>query len=373
MAGEAKPMRVVCAMSGGVDSSVAAALLRDQGHEVIGMTMRLYDADPDDARRAQGGRGGSCCSPAEIDRAKDVCAALGIPHYTVDERRRFAAAVIDDFAREYAGGRTPNPCVRCNEHVKFGPLLARARALGAEALATGHYARTDGGILRRGVDASKDQSYFLFAMGAEALANVMMPLGTWSKDRVRERARELGLVNADAPDSQELCFVAGRSHADVVERRAAALGLDLDPLAPGTIVDREGAVLGEHAGIHRVTVGQRRGLRVAGNAPRYVLRVLPESREVVVGDADELAVAAIEIADLRRLAELAERRELRAEVQIRHRSPPSPATVEIVGDVAYARFDAPVRAVAPGQAAVIYAGDQVLAGGWIKGSTEAPE
>lgn len=358
--------RVVCAMSGGVDSSVAAAILRDEGHEVIGLTMRLHDDDPAAERaRAPGARAGTCCSPTEIHRAKEVCDLLGVPHYTVDERRRFAANVIDDFAREYAAGRTPNPCVRCNEHVKFGPLLARARALGAELLVTGHYARIDGGALLRGVDPAKDQSYFLFAMGAEALARVRFPLGTWRKDQVRDRARALGLPSADAPDSQELCFVGGRSPAAVAEARAGALGLDVAALAPGPIVDRSGAVLGEHDGIHTVTIGQRKGLRIAGSRPRYVLEVLPASREVVVGDAEDLEAESITIASLRRLAPLGDAEVLRAEVQIRHRSPPAPATVELVGDVARVRFDAPVRAVAPGQAAVIYAGDRVLGGGWI--------
>jgi len=351
-------------MSGGVDSSIAAALLQEEGHEVIGLTMRLYDADPTASGPARG-RGGTCCSPAEIDRAKDVCADLGIPHYTVDERRRFEAAVIDDFAREYAAGRTPNPCIRCNEHVKFGPLLERARALGAEVLATGHYARIEDGVLFRGVDPGKDQSYFLFAMGAELLEHICMPLGTWKKEQVRERARALGLVNADAPDSQELCFVGGRSHGAVVEQRAHALGLDTDALRPGTIVDQDGAALGEHDGIHQVTVGQRRGLRIAGTSARYVLRVLPERREVVVGDAEELEATMIEVADLRRLVALPARGEVRAEVQIRHRSKPVPCNVKIDGERAEIRFDVPVRAVAPGQAAVLYDGDRVLGGGWI--------
>ncbi len=363
-------MRVVCAMSGGVDSSVAAALLRDQGHEVIGLTMRLYDAGP--AQGPTRGRGGTCCSPAEIDRAKDVCADLGIPHYTVDERRRFAAAVIDDFAREYAAGRTPNPCIRCNEQVKFGPLLARATALGAEFLATGHYARTEGGVLRRGVDPAKDQSYFLFAMDARKLARIQMPLGTWTKDHVRERARELGLINADTPDSQELCFVSGGSHGALVESRARDLGVDTEHLGPGVIVDREGRTLGEHDGIHRVTVGQRRGLRIAGSSARYVLRVIPELRQVVVGGVEDLAASAIEIADLRRLAELPEGVEIRAEVQIRHRAAPVPASIVVAGERAKIRFDQPVRAVAPGQAAVIYRGDQVLGGGWIVDPSEVP-
>ena len=356
-------MRIVCAMSGGVDSSVAAALLVEAGHEVLGLTMRLYDASAVERR----GRGGTCCSPAEIDQARDACARLGIPHYTVDERARFADAVIDDFVRSYAAGKTPNPCVRCNEHVKFGPLLARARALGAEALATGHYARVEDGALLRADDAGKDQSYFLFAMGLPALAEIRFPLGTWHKDQVRDKARALGLANADTPDSQEICFVGGGDHAAVVEARAAALGLDPQALAPGPIVDDTGKVVGEHAGVHRVTVGQRRGLHVAGTAPRYVLRVLPESRTVVVGEAEALKVDALELEDLRRLAPLAEHGSVRAQVQLRHRGRPQPATVEIAGSHARVCFDEPVGAAAPGQAAVLYDGPRVLGGGWITG------
>ncbi|MCY0985644.1 tRNA 2-thiouridine(34) synthase MnmA [Nannocystis sp. ILAH1] len=354
-------MRIVCAMSGGVDSSVAAALLVEAGHEVVGLTMRLYDASGHERQ----GRGGSCCSPAEIDQARDVCALLGIPHYTVDEQERFTAHVIDDFAREYARGRTPNPCVRCNEHVKFGPLVARARALGAEALATGHYARLEDGALLRAVDATKDQSYFLFAVPPALLSGVRFPLGTWHKDQVRAKARALGLPSADTPDSQELCFVGGRDHGEVVEARAAALGLGTAALAPGEVVDAEGRVLGAHGGIHRVTIGQRRGLRIPGTSPRYVLRVLPEQRQVVVGDAASLQTHALTLAEFRRLAPLGEREVVRAEVQIRHRGRPSAARVELAGDRATVVFDEPVQAAAPGQAAVVYAGERVLGGGWI--------
>lgn len=354
-------MRIVCAMSGGVDSSVAAALLVAAGHEVIGLTMRLYDASGHERQ----GRGGSCCSPAEIDQARDVCAILGIPHYTVDEQERFTAAVIDDFAREYASGRTPNPCVRCNEQVKFGPLIARARALGAEALATGHYARLEGGALLRAVDEAKDQSYFLFAVPPALLAQVRFPLGTWHKEQVRERARELGLPSADAPDSQELCFVGGRDHGEVVEARARALGLDAADLGPGEVVDASGQVIGAHTGIHRVTIGQRRGLRIPGTSPRYVLRVIPERRQVVVGEASSLKTRSLELRDFRRLAPLGDRDTLRASVQIRHRGRPTPAEIELEGPRAQVRFAEPVGAAAPGQAAVVYAGEQVLGGGWI--------
>ncbi|PRQ09463.1 tRNA 2-thiouridine(34) synthase MnmA [Enhygromyxa salina] len=355
-------MRVVVAMSGGVDSSIAAALMVEAGHEVVGLTMALYDAGAQERR----GRGGTCCSPAEIDLARRACDQLGIPHYTVDERKRFTAAVIDDFAREYAAGRTPNPCARCNEQVKFGPLLARARALGAERLVTGHYARIESGALLRGADPSKDQSYFLFAMDRALLDVVEFPLGTWTKQLVRAKARALGLPNAEAPDSQELCFVPGGDHGEIVESRAQALGLDLGALEPGEIRDSAGTLLGEHRGIHRVTVGQRRGLGISAERPRYVLKVLPESRTVIVGEPDELDVHSVIVEDVRRLADIDEPEGMFASVQVRHRGVAHSAIVELEGTRARVRFDTPVRAVAPGQAAVFYAGDQVLGGGWIR-------
>lgn len=360
-------MRVVCAMSGGVDSSIAAALMIEAGHDVVGMTMSLYDAPV----RSKQARGGTCCSPAEVDLAKRVCDTLGIPHYTVDERDRFRRHVIDDFAREYAAGRTPNPCARCNEHVKFGPLLARAAALGADALVTGHYARIVEGALCRGRDTTKDQSYFLFAMGRDALARVLFPLGDWTKEAVRAKAAAMGLANHDAPDSQELCFVAGGDYGSVVERQLGRLGEDVSCLQPGDIVDETGSVVGRHAGIHRVTVGQRRGLGVAAVDPRYVLRVVPQSRQVVIGDRDGLRRRSLEVHEFRSLADVTPGDSLAVHVQIRHRSPAVPARVRIDGSRAYVDFDEDVFGVSPGQAAVVYDGERVLGGGWIAAASEA--
>ena len=357
-------MRVVVAMSGGVDSSMAAALMLEAGHEVIGMTMSLYDASLDERK----GRGGTCCSPAEVDLARRACDLLGIPHYIVDERERFEREVIDDFVREYAAGRTPNPCARCNEHVKFGPLVERAKALGAERLVTGHYARVVDGELYRGLDPAKDQSYFLFAMGRDNLAEVDFPLGEWTKEKARERAKELGMPNWSAPDSQELCFVPGGDHAEVVERRAREMGVDLDKLAGGDIVDSKGEKLGEHKGVHRLTVGQRRGLGISGKEPRYVLRVLPESRTVVVGGADELEVHELHVRDFRPLVAMdaSSPFEMRGQVQFRHRSAAQPAAVRIEGGRALVRFDEKVKAAAPGQAVVVYDGERVIGGGWLE-------
>ncbi|MEE9385452.1 MAG: tRNA 2-thiouridine(34) synthase MnmA [Nannocystaceae bacterium] len=354
-------MRVVCAMSGGVDSSVAASVLVEEGHEVVGMTMSLYDAPP----RSPKARGGTCCSPAEVDQAKQVCEQLGIAHYTLDERDRFRTQVIDDFARAYAVGRTPNPCARCNEHVKFGPLLVRAQALGAQLLVTGHYARVQAGRLRRGADASKDQSYFLFAMGRDALSRVRFPLGAWHKQDVRKRARELGLPNADAPDSQELCFVSGGDYARAVEDHLGRLGEGLSRLDAGDVRDEAGRVIGKHRGIHRVTVGQRRGLGISAAEPQYVLRVLPAERAVVVGPASSLRRETLGIEGFRKLADLPTGATFEALVQFRHRSPPVPASVTVYGEAAHVVFNAPVHGVAAGQAAVIYDGDCVLGGGWI--------
>jgi tRNA-specific 2-thiouridylase len=299
-----------------------------------------------------------------VDLARRVCAQLGVPHYVVDERERFLQNVIDPFAREYAGGRTPNPCTRCNQHIKFTPLLARARALGAELLITGHYARIDEGrVLRRGVDDRKDQSYFLFAMGPDAVRHTRFPLGTWTKDDVRRRAAELGLPNSDLPDSQELCFVPGGDHGVVVERRLRALGLSTDALQPGPVVDAAGAEVGEHEGVHRVTVGQRRGFKTRGTDKRYVLRVLPQTRTVVVGGAEDLGTRSFIVRELQRLA-LPDASRFRTAVQIRHRASAQPATVTVEADAATVELDEPTVA-ASGQAAVFYDGDRVLGGGWI--------
>lgn len=348
---------VVAALSGGVDSAVAAGLLVESGARVVGMTMRLYDA------RGTSAASGRCCGPRDIEDARAVCAHLGIPHYVIDLSAEFGAAVVDDFVEAYLAGETPNPCVKCNQHIKFTPLLARARAVGADRLATGHYARLEAGALRRGADANKDQSYFLFSMPGEELDAVQFPLGALTKDEVRAHAQRLGLPNAAKDESQEICFVPDGDYAGFV----AASALRRGKAAPkaGTIVDADGRVVGTHDGTHRFTVGQHKGLgNLTTRERRYVTAVEPATGTVRVGPRDAAERRELTVRDLRWLA--APRAELAAEVQVRHRGAPIAARVAVDETRTRARvvLDEPTVA-APGQAAVVYDGDRVLCGGWI--------
>jgi len=346
---------VVAALSGGVDSATAAALLVEQGHQVVGMTMRLYDA------RGTSAASGRCCGPRDIEDARAVCAHLGIPHHVIDLEGEFAAAVVDDFVEAYLAGETPNPCVKCNQHIKFSPLLQRARAIGADVLVTGHYARIVDGGLYRGRDAGKDQSYFLFSMPATELDAVRFPLGHLTKDEVRAEAHRLGLPNAGKDESQEICFVPDGDYAGFVSAQALRRGRTMP--GPGAIVDETGATVGRHDGVHRFTVGQHRGLgNLTTRDKLYVTAVDPERAEVRVGPRNAAERTALAIRDLRWLAPRAER--LQAAVQVRHRGTPIAAEIEVSGDRAEVRLAEPTVA-AKGQAAVIYAGDRVLAGGWI--------
>jgi tRNA-specific 2-thiouridylase len=359
--------RVLVAMSGGVDSSVAAALLREQGYDVVGVAMRLApepSAPPVSATR----RRGTCCSHDDFEDARRVAERMDFPFYVIDLRADFAARVVDNFVSEYLGGRTPNPCVMCNREIKFDRLWSRARALEAGYVATGHYARiersADGRFhLLRAADDAKDQSYFLFTLGQTELARTFFPLGAMTKTEVRARARALGLATADKPESQEICFVPDRDYAGFVERRS-----DPAQLRPGSIVDGEGRRLAHHAGVHRFTVGQRRGLGVAGSERLYVREIRAESGEVVAGRRDQLDSSGL-IANRVSLVDdsIASGGELSVEVKIRYRHRAIPATMRVdSGRRAEVRFAAGGPAVTPGQACVFYRGAEVLGGGFIE-------
>ena len=352
---------VLVAMSGGVDSSVAAALLVEAGHRVIGATMKTFCYSESE------GPSQTCCGLEGIMDARRVADRLGIPHYVFDVETDFTRDVIDDFVSEYASGRTPNPCVRCNGNTKFRDLLKRGALLGCDAIATGHYARTERGPggetrLMRGLDHEKDQAYFLWGLPREMLPRLLFPLGELTKPEVRRRARELGLATAEKPESQEICFVPSGDYVDVLERR---LGADHPALRPGRLVTPEGETLGEHDGFARYTVGQRRGLGGGHGRKLYVLGTRPASREVVVGSYQELHREAVSVGELNWLGESPDAGE-EVSVQIRHRARAAEATVLGTEDGVLAlRFREPQRAVAPGQSAVVFRGEVVLGGGRI--------
>jgi len=347
-------MRVVVAMSGGVDSSAAAALLVEQGHEVLGITLRVWSYEG-------AARCGSCCSPEDIDDARAVASKLGIPFYVADAEELFKHRVVQPFVQSYLDGRTPVPCVACNRDVKFDFLLAKARALGAR-LATGHYARIErtGGTHRllRAADPSKDQSYFLFTLGQDALAQLEFPVGELGKAEVRAIAHRHGLSTSEKAESMEICFVPDGDYAGFVERVAG-------PRPAGTVVDGRGQVLARHAGIHRFTVGQRRGLGVASPEALYVQHIDAGAGAVVVGPASGLERSEFTVLQPSWVQSRPAPEE-RLHVRIRHRHAGTPAHV-VAADRARitVRTEEPVRAVAPGQAAVFYRGDEVLGGGWI--------
>ena len=361
-------------MSGGVDSSVAAALLAEQGHDVVGLSMQLYDQT--EGQTSFGG----CCSLDDLHDARRVAAAINIPHYILNFERQFNEQVISNFVREYAAGRTPLPCARCNSDLKFATLAERARGFGADAVATGHYARVERPVrlagdegarsgqgrwlLKRAVDPSKDQSYFLFSLTQDQLARAIFPVGDLAKASVRAYARERGLPVADKADSQEICFIPDHDYARFVATRAP------DVAHGGPIVDEAGRTLGRHDGIHRFTVGQRKGLGLAASGasagtPMYVLQLRPSDRAVVVGPKVSLERTTLTASQVNWILEPPSG-PVRAAVQIRHRHQPAPATIRALGDDhAEVVFDTPQLAITPGQAAVFYEGETVLGGGWI--------
>jgi tRNA-uridine 2-sulfurtransferase len=354
--------RVVVAMSGGVDSSVTAWLLARAGHSLVGLFMRNgVHVEEEEARRK------SCCSVGDARDARMVAASLGIPFHAVDLREEFGA-IIGYFLAEYGRGRTPNPCAVCNRDLKFGKLFALAAELGAEHVATGHYARVEsrGGRphVLRGVDRGKDQSYQLFCVREENLARTLLPLGGLEKSAVRALAAEAGIRTAQKPDSQEICFVPSNDYRRLLAER----GVELHP---GELVDSAGRVLGRHEGTEHFTVGQRRRLGVAAGVPLYVLEIVAETGTVVLGTAEECGSLALEAADMNWIGFDPPADTFRAEVQVRYRHRPVPAQVELDGASARVVFERPEPAVAPGQGAALYHGERLLGGGWIE-RTERP-
>ena len=358
-------------MSGGVDSSVAAALLAEQGHDVIGVSMQLYPSPPP-SRAGQGPAGapereyGTCCTLDDLHDARRVSQAMGFPHYILNFESQFDEAVVSNFVREYVSGRTPIPCAHCNSDLKFSALLDRADALGAGALATGHYARItrdEAGLyhLRRGRDPDKDQSYLLFSLTQEQMARAMFPVGKLDKETVRAHARRLGLRVADKPDSQEICFVPDGDYAAFVEREAPEL------TRPGAIVSEGGRMLGTHEGVHRFTIGQRKGLRLSSAEPLYVTRIDAATARVTVGPKDALGRVSLTASGVNWTSGESPAEWRAVSAQIRHRHAAAPARVRAAeGTRAELLFDEPQTAVTPGQAVVFYEGEEVVGGGWIE-------
>jgi len=369
-----QPETIAVAMSGGVDSSAVAALLRAQGHTLIGLTLQLWNQ-----RRLAGHEGmpeavqGRCCSIDDVYDARRVAEQLDIPYYLVNQQDRFEAEVVKPFVSEYLAGRTPIPCTLCNNHLKFDQLLITARQIGADRIATGHYARNHFDesrgrwILSRPEDKSKDQTYFLFGLTQEQLSRTLFPLGEMQKPAVRVMASEAGLNVATKPDSQEICFIPGGDYSTFLKAYLDEQGEDL-PDSSGELVTTSGEVIGRHNGIHSFTVGQRKGLGLTSANPLYVLNIHPDSHQVTVGADEDLMSRDLRADRVNWISVpgLEPGETLRVQIKIRHRHEPAWATLSSDGgDLAFAKFDTPQRAITPGQSAVFYQGDEVVGGGWI--------
>ena len=363
---------IAVAMSGGVDSSTVAAMLRAEGHNVIGLTMQLWNQ-----RRLAGHEGmpeavqGRCCSLDDVYDARRVAETIGIPYYVVNHERRFEDEVVRPFVNEYLSGRTPIPCSLCNNHLKFDQLLTVAQQIGADRIATGHYARVQFDdergrwLLKRPMDRSKDQTYFLFGLTQSQLSRTLFPLGGMTKPEVRELARRHGLALAEKPDSQEICFVPGGDYKRFLDAYLAEQGEAL-PETAGELITTNGEVIGEHSGIHNFTVGQRKGLGVATGSPLYVIQIKGDQNQVVVGSSDDLYSSTLRARRINFISVDDLPGPMRVSVKIRHRHEPAPAVVEkIAADEVLVTFDDPQRAITPGQAAVFYQDDVVVGGGWI--------
>jgi tRNA-specific 2-thiouridylase len=366
------PETIAVAMSGGVDSSAVAALLRAEGHTLVGLTLQLWNQ-----RRLAGHEGmpesvqGRCCSIDDVYDARRVAEHLGIPYYLVNQEERFENEVVKPFVSEYLAGRTPIPCTLCNNHLKFDALLITARQIGADRIATGHYARNHYDeargrwILSRPADRSKDQTYFLFGLTQDQLAHTLFPLGEMTKPVVRQMAADAGLALAKKPDSQEICFIPGGDYSAFLAAYLDDVG-ETQPDLAGELVSVSGEVLGRHAGIHTVTVGQRKGLGLTSPNPLYVLQIHPESHAVTVGSEAELMGTELYADRLNWISIPALTEPIRVEAKIRHRHEPAAATLSPAGDgLAHVVFDEPQRAITPGQSAIFFQGDEVVGGGWI--------
>jgi tRNA-uridine 2-sulfurtransferase len=366
------PKTIAVAMSGGVDSSTVAAMLRAEGHSLIGLTMQLWNQ-----RRLAGKAGmpeavhGRCCSLDDVYDARRVAETIGIPYYVVNHEDRFEKEVVRPFVEEYLSGRTPIPCSLCNNHLKFDQLITVARQVGADAIATGHYARlefdeTSGRwLLKRPVDLAKDQTYFLFGLTQDQLSRTLFPLGSMTKPQVRELARQHGLALAEKPDSQEICFVPGGDYKNFIDAYLSEQGEAL-PDTCGELVTTSGEVIGEHSGIHNFTVGQRKGLGVATGSPLYVLQIKGDKHQVVIGGQDDLYSQTLRAKRVNLISVEKLDEPMKVKIKIRHRHEPAAAVItQISQDEILATFDEPVRAITPGQAAVFYDGDVVVGGGWI--------
>jgi tRNA-uridine 2-sulfurtransferase len=368
---------IAVAMSGGVDSSTVAAMLRAEGHNIIGLTMQLWNQ-----RRLAGYEGmpesvqGRCCSLDDVYDARRVAETIGIPYYVVNHEERFERDVVQPFVQEYLSGRTPIPCSLCNNHLKFDQLLIVARQIGADKIATGHYAQvawkeqSGRWLLKRPVDKAKDQTYFLFGLTQEQLSRTLFPLGGMTKPEVRELARKHGLVIAEKPDSQEICFVPGGDYKAFLDAYLSEQG-GAPPETNGEMVTSDGRVIGEHSGVHNFTVGQRKGLGLATGSPLYVIQIKNDTRQVVVGNDEQLYSRTLRArgVNLISVSDLPE--PMRVTVKIRHKHQAAPAAIESEGpDQILVTFDEAQRAITPGQAAVFYDGDVVVGGGWIESSGE---